>query len=69
MTKLQERPLLVSDRLVGVPVAADALGVSQQTVRRMVKRGTLHPVRLVEGGRWRFRVSELDALIQGEETT
>ena len=60
-TKLHERPRV--DRLLGVEQVADILGVGASTVRRLVRQGRLHPVRLVPGGRLRFTERGVQELI------
>lgn len=50
-------------RLVTVAQAADRLGVSKETVRRMVKRGALAAVKL--GAALRIQASSVEKVIQG----
>jgi excisionase family DNA binding protein len=52
-----------ADRLVGINDAAHALGYSPKTIRKLVDQGTLPVVRLVRGGRLRFRVRDVERLI------
>ena len=51
------------DRLLTIRQVADAFGVSHATIRRYVEVGRLHAVRLVPGGRLRFRERDVQALI------
>jgi excisionase family DNA binding protein len=60
-TNVHERPRV--DRLLGVEQVADILGVGASTVRRLVRQGRLHPVRLVPNGWLRFRERDVQALI------
>jgi|GEM_PF-1701175 len=41
------------------------LGVTRQRVHRLAQLGVLYPVRLVPGGDLRFRVEDVERLIQG----
>ncbi len=43
--------------------AAARLGVSASTLRRLVERGLLVPIRLTETSRFKFRSSDCDELI------
>lgn len=52
-----------SSRLVTVAQAADLLGVSKETVRRMVKRGTLAAVKL--GAALRVRADSVEKVVRG----
>ena len=42
------------------------LGVTRQRVHRLSQLGVLRPVRLVPGGDLRFRVEDVERLIEGE---
>ena len=44
--------------------AADLLGVSRFTIRKMTMEGQLHPVRIHES--WRYRREEFEALVSGQ---
>jgi len=44
--------------------AADLLGISRFTIRKMTMEGQLHPVRIHES--WRYRREELEALVSGQ---
>lgn len=57
-TAPERTPLLTSRE------AAAALGVSRDTLMRLVGEGRLFPVRLRPGGAFRFRPSDLDALVE-----
>ena len=43
--------------------AAERLGVSRFTIRKMTIKGDLHPVRIHES--WRYRRAELETIING----
>jgi excisionase family DNA binding protein len=60
-TNVQEQPRV--DRLVTLKQVAETYSFSQGTVRRLVRAGRLHPIRLVPNGRLRFRESDVQALI------
>jgi excisionase family DNA binding protein len=49
--------------LVSKPAAARILGVSVDTVTRMIEAGTLRPVYLRPNAHPRFRVADLEALV------
>jgi inorganic pyrophosphatase len=53
-----------SKQLLSLPEVAILLGVSRDTVRRAVRAGSLEPVRLREGGHPRFRVADVERLIE-----
>lgn len=52
-----------NSRLVTVAQAADRLGVSKETIRRMVKRGTLAAVKL--GAALRIQADSVEKVAQG----
>jgi excisionase family DNA binding protein len=56
------------DRLLGIGVVADRLGYSQSTVRKLVTDGRLPVVRLVPGGRLKFRERDVQALVDASQT-
>jgi len=51
------------DRLLSLRQVAQALGFSLTTCRKLVDDGRLKPVRIVPGGRLRFRERDVQALI------
>jgi excisionase family DNA binding protein len=63
-TNLHEAPRV--DRLLTVAQVADTYGVGVSTVRRLVRQGRLFPVRLVPGGRLRFRERDVQAFIDAQ---
>jgi excisionase family DNA binding protein len=56
------------DRFVSTRAAAEELGVSISTIRRLVRAEELHPVRFGERGRFRFRRREVLALLEPKGT-
>ncbi|MFN2467037.1 MAG: helix-turn-helix domain-containing protein [Gaiellaceae bacterium] len=52
--------------LISQPDTARLLGISIETVRRLVGRGVLTPVRLTPTSHPRFRRDEVEALAAGE---
>lgn len=46
--------------------AAELLGVSERTVDRLRQRGLLRPVQLVPRGRVRYRLADVQALLEPE---
>ena len=44
--------------------AAEMLSVSVSTLKRLVDAGEIDAIRFVEGGRLRFRMGDLEALIE-----
>jgi excisionase family DNA binding protein len=55
-----------SSRLVRTATVAEMLGVSPWRVRQLVVEGVLTPVRFGERGKYRFRVADVERLIEGE---
>jgi excisionase family DNA binding protein len=53
-------------RLLTTREVARILRVHPKRVHQLVAGGTLHPIQLVEGGRFRFLVEEIERLIAGE---
>ena len=60
-SNVQEAPRV--DRLIPLAAVARLYGVGEKTVRRLVDSGRLRPIRLVPGGRLRFRERDVQALI------
>ena len=56
-------------RLLRPAEAAAVLGVSVRQLDRLVEAGRLQPVRLTENGNRRFRVRDLDALVNPTKET
>jgi predicted site-specific integrase-resolvase len=54
---------VASRALVGKAEAADMLGVSTQTLDRYRRRGRLSPVQIVPRGRVRYRIRDLERLL------
>jgi excisionase family DNA binding protein len=50
---------------VSVPRAAEILGVSETTIRRLVYSHQLEAIRVGEGGNWRISASRLAQLVHG----
>jgi excisionase family DNA binding protein len=50
-------------RLYTTAETAAVLRVSTRQVHRLVRAGTLSPIRLTPGGEFKFRVRDLDVLI------
>src|SRR4051812_5879313 len=50
-------------RVMTTRSVAEALAVSVETIRRYAERGVLEPVRFVPGGPLRFRVEDVEALL------
>ncbi|MGD0713104.1 MAG: helix-turn-helix domain-containing protein [Gaiellaceae bacterium] len=59
------RPFSSRRRLLKSREVAEMLGVTRQRVHRLAQLGVLYPVRLVPGGDLRFRVEDVERLIQG----
>lgn len=54
------------DRAISITEAADRLGVSPRTVRRMIKNRQIKAFKIVD--QWRIRESEIERLMRsGEE--
>lgn len=50
----------ISEReLISVPEACQFLGVHRNTLYKLIREGELPAFRLVRGGRWRFKRSDL----------
>jgi excisionase family DNA binding protein len=56
-------------RLVRTREAADFLGVSPWRVRQLVGEGVLDPVRFTPRSQFRFRVADLEALVDSRKET
>jgi excisionase family DNA binding protein len=63
-----EKPVTV-DRLVGINDAAKTLGYSVSGIRKLIETGVLPVVRLRPNGRFRFRVSDLERLVDEGPST
>jgi excisionase family DNA binding protein len=57
----------IPKKLVTIKEAAEALGMSQRTIRNLVYRGFLHPNRVTR--RLLFKVTEVDAFAAGQDTS
>lgn len=58
------------EQLISIPIAADRLGVSETVVRRLIKRGDLHPAKVEQIGqqtRRYLRTADVDALRRERE--
>jgi excisionase family DNA binding protein len=54
-------------RLLTLVEVADLLRVQPKRVRALVKDGELRSIRLVDGGRHRFRPEDLERFLSGEQ--
>jgi len=50
------RPLLTSSDV------CEVLNISESTLRRLVRRHVIRPITFIDGGRWRFRPSDVERL-------
>jgi DNA-binding transcriptional MerR regulator len=55
-------------RLLRPREAAEALGISIAQLDRLVQREVLRPIRLTQNGNRRFRVADLRALVEANQT-
>lgn len=53
---------IMTDSWVGIPEAAEYLGVTKDTIRNWIKKTNIPAHRV--GKFWRFKISELDAWVK-----
>jgi len=59
----QGSEMLRSD-IISVPQACEFLGVHRNTLYKLIREGEIPAFRLVKGGRWKFRRSELEQWLE-----
>ena len=63
--KEEDMPTIATSRLLRAKEVARILGVTPSSVRELVARGELASVRLGSQGWHRFRIEDVEALIDG----
>ena len=53
--------------LMSVPEAGAYLGVSRNTLYKLIREGEIPAFKLVRGGRWKFRRSELERWLEDRQ--
>jgi len=52
---------------MSVPEASSFLGVHRNTLYKLIREGEIPAFRLIRGGRWKFRRSELEQWIEDRQ--
>lgn len=53
-----------SAEVISVPEASAFLGIHRNTLYKLIREGEIPAFRLMTGGRWRFRRSELEQWLE-----
>jgi len=53
--------------IMSVPEASTFLGVHRNTLYKLIREGEIPAFRLIRGGRWKFRRSELEQWIEDRQ--
>lgn len=56
----------INKRVLSIQEVADILDCSIDTVRRMIKSGSLKAFQLNKAGKWRVKIEELEKFMSGE---
>jgi excisionase family DNA binding protein len=55
--------------IISVPEACDFLGVHRNTLYKLIQAGEIPAFRMMRGGRWKFRRTELEQWLEDKQTT
>jgi excisionase family DNA binding protein len=58
----------LSSDIISVPEACKFLGVHRNTIYKMIQAGEIPAFRMMTGGRWKFRKSELEQLLEDKQS-
>ncbi|EFH79550.1 helix-turn-helix domain-containing protein [Ktedonobacter racemifer] len=58
--------IVATDKAISIPDAAQRLGVSTRTIRRMIELHEIHAFKVL--GQWRIRESEIERIMRGNES-
>ncbi len=56
---------VAQDKAISINDAAQRLGVSSRTIRRMIEEHEIHAFKVL--GQWRIRESEIERIMRGNE--
>jgi excisionase family DNA binding protein len=54
--------------IISLPEACEFLGVHRNTLYKLIQAGEVPAFRMITGGRWRFRKSELERWLEDKQT-
>jgi excisionase family DNA binding protein len=57
-----------SSDIISLPEACDFLGVHRNTLYKLIQAGEVPAFRMIKGGRWRFRKSELEQWLEDRQS-
>ena len=57
----------VAREFMSVPEASSFLGVHRNTLYKLIREGEIPAFRLIRGGRWKFKRSVLEQLIEDKQ--
>jgi excisionase family DNA binding protein len=58
----------VSSDIISVPEACKFLGVHRNTIYKLIQAGEIPAFRMMTGGRWKFRKSELEQWLEDKQS-
>ena len=58
----------LSSDIISVPEACKFLGVHRNTIYKLIQAGEIPAFRMMTGGRWKFRKSELEQLLEDKQS-
>ncbi len=53
--------------MMSVPEASNFLGVHRNTLYKLIREGDIPAFRLIRGGRWKFKRSELEQWLEDKQ--